>query len=349
MDRINGAYVDPNLFGAGKDGFKDGNKTLGVAATIVNAEYLNNVQEELCNVIEPTGIVLDTNDRTQLKQAIRIMLSGADVTARFTTTANINLNGLGTQAGGDWSSGLTAGDIIFPKNQTTASQNGWYVAAAGAWTRVKWLDESVEVKPAMITKVSEGATLADTTWMLITDATITLGTTNLAFAQFGAANVAPGCVAHYAQSTAPAGWLKANGAAVSRTTYAALFAAIGTGYGVGDGSTTFNLPDARGEFIRGFDDGRGIDSGRTIGSWQKGSYASLGTGPSNDLVATYSTGNGSAGRADLGYDAVNLATDFPNARISYNTPTGIVTPTDTDQSYGSSRPRNVAYLACIKY
>lgn len=65
-----------------------------------------------------------------------------------------------------------------------------------------------------------------------------------------------------------AGWLTANGAAVSRTTYAALFAAIGTTYGSGDGSTTFNLPDLRGEFLRGLDDGRGVDSGRALGSAQ---------------------------------------------------------------------------------
>jgi len=65
-----------------------------------------------------------------------------------------------------------------------------------------------------------------------------------------------------------AGWLYCDGDAVSRTTYADLFAAIGTTYGVGDGSTTFNLPDLRGVFLRGLDDGKGYDSGRTIGSYQ---------------------------------------------------------------------------------
>ena len=78
--------------------------------------------------------------------------------------------------------------------------------------------------------------------------------------------VSPGTVAHLARATAPVGWLKANGAAVNRTTYAALFAAIGTVYGAGDGTTTFLLPDLRGEFIRGFDDARGIDSGRAFNS-----------------------------------------------------------------------------------
>ena len=49
----------------------------------------------------------------------------------------------------------------------------------------------------------------------------------------------------YAGATAPSGWLLCDGSAVSRTTYANLFAAIGTTYGTGDGSTTFNLPDLK--------------------------------------------------------------------------------------------------------
>ena len=77
-----------------------------------------------------------------------------------------------------------------------------------------------------------------------------------------------GEVAYFARTTPPSGWLKANGAAVSRTTYAALFAAIGTTFGAGDGRTTFNLPDLRGEFIRGLDDGRNIDRGRRLGTAQ---------------------------------------------------------------------------------
>jgi phage-related tail fiber protein len=55
---------------------------------------------------------------------------------------------------------------------------------------------------------------------------------------------------------------------ISRTTYADLFAAIGTTFGVGDGSTTFGIPDLRGEFARGWDDARGVDTGRTFGSAQ---------------------------------------------------------------------------------
>jgi microcystin-dependent protein len=78
----------------------------------------------------------------------------------------------------------------------------------------------------------------------------------------------PGLLGLFFHGSLPAGWLKANGAAVSRTTYARLFGVIGTGYGGGDGSTTFNLPDMRGLFPRALDDGRGIDPGRVLGIFQ---------------------------------------------------------------------------------
>ncbi|MEP7454309.1 tail fiber protein [Phyllobacterium sp. SB3] len=84
----------------------------------------------------------------------------------------------------------------------------------------------------------------------------------------------PGTIILFAANTVPSGYLKCNGAAISRATYAALFSAISTTHGAGDGSTTFNVPDLRGEFVRGFDDGRGVDSGRVFGSAQAGAYES---------------------------------------------------------------------------
>lgn len=80
--------------------------------------------------------------------------------------------------------------------------------------------------------------------------------------------VPTGGVLIWCTSTAPTGFLELAGQAISRTTYAALFSVLGTAYGVGDGSTTFNLPDLRGEFVRGWDHGRGIDASRTMGSHQ---------------------------------------------------------------------------------
>lgn len=77
-----------------------------------------------------------------------------------------------------------------------------------------------------------------------------------------------GSIHLYATAIAPIGFLKANGAEVSRTSYAKLFEKLGTTYGEGNGSTTFNIPDVRGDFLRCNDDGRGVDWGRVLGSWQ---------------------------------------------------------------------------------
>lgn len=183
MRRIDTVTAVPDLHGPGKPGFRNGNKALAIPATDLNAEFFNAVQEENCNVIEAAGLTIDPDDNTQLLQAMRIILSNADMIARFTTTGNIVLNGLAVQAGGDWPANLTANDFILVKDQATPANNGWYRAQAGAWTRVNFLDEDSEVEAGMLTKVTEGATLADTIWMLTTDNPIDLGTTDLQYAR----------------------------------------------------------------------------------------------------------------------------------------------------------------------
>jgi len=74
-----------------------------------------------------------------------------------------------------------------------------------------------------------------------------------------------GTVLDYAGATEPAGWLFCYGQAISRTTYAALFTVLSTTYGVGDGSTTFNLPDCRGRVVAGQDDMGGTSANRLTG------------------------------------------------------------------------------------
>ncbi len=130
-----------------------------------------------------------------------------------------------------------------------------------------------------------------------------------------------GQVVFFAMNSAPSGWLKANGAAVSRTAYAALFAAIGITHGAGDGSTTFNLPDLRGEFIRGWDDSRGVDAGRAFGSWQADEFRSHVHYTHNSGTLTAPYGGGAGQQAD---------------------PTSAAGGDET-------RPRNIALLACIKF
>lgn len=81
-----------------------------------------------------------------------------------------------------------------------------------------------------------------------------------------------GVVLPFAGSTAPTGWLLCFGQAVSRTTFASLFTALGTTYGAGDGSTTFALPDLRGRVAAGEDDMGGTAANRltTAGSGVNG-------------------------------------------------------------------------------
>lgn len=139
-----------------------------------------------------------------------------------------------------------------------------------------------------------------------------------------------GTIIWSARNTAPTGYLKANGAAISRTTYATLFSAIGTTFGSGDGSTTFNVPDLRGEFARGWDDGRGIDSGRTFGSAQAQAIQSH-----NHLI-----------NAITATDNINQGA-FSKS-FNYLDPESPGTESTSSTGGTETRPRNIALLACIK-
>lgn len=164
----------------------------------------------------------------------------------------------------------------------------------------------------------------------------------------------PGTVLPFAGAVPPTGWLLCDGSNVSRTTYARLFAVIGTTYGAGDGSTTFRLPDLRGEFIRGLDNGRGVDPGRTLGSLQldqmqrlTGTISAATTGGGAPLLSggngvfradtsTGAPGIGTTGSGSTRYASVLFdSADSPNARVSSTTS-------------GETRPRSVALNYIIK-
>ncbi|MHA6577391.1 tail fiber protein [Pseudomonas yamanorum] len=143
----------------------------------------------------------------------------------------------------------------------------------------------------------------------------------------------------YAGPYVPTGFLKENGAEVSRTAYAKLFAAIGTFYGAGDGSTTFNLPDSRGEFIRGFDDGRGVDPQRTLGSLQLDSMQGHWHGPRPGTSLNGSPGNwnGVGGGSNATFNIGSTGDPVTN---------GV---NGVPRTSNETRPRNTTRLMCIKY
>lgn len=104
----------------------------------------------------------------------------------YTTTNNIVLSGLGTQAGGDWPSSLTIGDRILVKNQTNQAQNGIYTASVGAWSRTPDLDNWVEV-PGAFTFIESGSVYLNTGWVCIAPSTGTIGMTAMPWSQFSGA------------------------------------------------------------------------------------------------------------------------------------------------------------------
>lgn len=225
MRRIDTSTRSVDLFGTGKDGFKDGNVGLGIAATAFNAAWCNSVQEELANAIESAGLVLNGADNTQLAQAIALA--------------------------------APAGTVIY-----------------------------------------------------------------------------------FAAPTAPTGYLKADGTSLSTTAYADLFSVIGYTFGGSGGS--FLLPDLRGEFLRGWADGRGVDSGRVFGSYQADAFKSHSHAvPSVDIINPTLAFIYNDGSGDSIASADNANANVGQVRLDryYTANTG---GTET-------RPRNIALLACIKH
>ena len=177
------------------------------------------------------------------------------------------------------------------------------------------------------------------------------GSGNLSFAALPQA-VPTGSVHLMATTTAPSGYLKCNGAAVSRTTYADLFAIVGTTWGEGDGSSTFQLPDLRGEFVRGWADNGSVDSGRSFASSQSDTnkqhnHTATSTvtdpGPNHVYIDQQAHTAGyrpwKAGDNDCGQRNKNTSNAF----------TGISVSTSIANDGGSeARPRNIAMMYVIK-
>jgi len=153
----------------------------------------------------------------------------------------------------------------------------------------------------------------------------------------------PGSVMAYMGTNAPTGWLLCDGMAYSRTNYAALFAVIGTGSGQGDGSTTFNVPNMQGVFLRGVDNGRGLDPDTA----SRGNYSSGGN--QGDAVGSYQAdafqahthtlawGNGYPGFSGGPYEV-------PIVNAGFN---GFQTTSAGNSS--ETRPKNVYVNYIIKY
>lgn len=163
-----------------------------------------------------------------------------------------------------------------------------------------------------------------------------------------------GAIVEFAMNVVPFGYLECDGSAISRSTQSALFAAIGITWGAGDGSTTFNIPDFRGEFRRGWDHGKGTDPARAFGTFQAADNAPHThiQNPHNHLITdpnhTHTVMPGGAGPVAGGGGAAALP---GGGSITGASATGITinNQTATNQTQGvEGRPRNWATLVCIR-
>jgi hypothetical protein len=174
--------TDPNIDGASITNSTINSTTIGATSPSTG---------NFTNIATVTGTISTTpsgNTDIANKGYVDSVAQGLDVKAScvYSTTADITLSGLATQAGGDWTSSLTAGDRILVKNQASSQFNGIYVASASTWARSSDMNVWAEV-PSAFTFIESGTTLADTGWVCTSNQGGTIDVTPITWSQFSGA------------------------------------------------------------------------------------------------------------------------------------------------------------------
>jgi hypothetical protein len=226
---------------------------------------------------------------------------GLDVKAScvYSTTADITLSGLAVQAGGDWTSSLTAGDRILVKNQASSQFNGIYVASSTAWARSADMNTWAEV-PSAFTFIESGTTLADTGWVSTANQGGTINVTPMPWSQFSGAG----------------SYLAGTGLTLTGNTFSITNTAVtAAAYGSSSQVATFTV-NAQGQLTLAANAsisiaGSQVTSGTIDSARLSGSYSGItGLGTLGDLTVTNTiTGSisGNAATATTATKATNLA------------------------------------------
>jgi phage-related tail fiber protein len=338
--------------------FVDENPVTGQVGSLISAEWGNAVTLEILNVLRDASIVPDESDYNQLSFAISKIVKNISATReelasdlslkadKATTLAGYGIaDAMKKGTGGvgedslptvvDLNSIATVGQFRFgPETLNIPSgarfgtvSHACYDQVSGSWTQlVLGADQGRAWFRSNINSSLQP-------WLELLHS----GNFNL--------SVLVGMVVPFATTIPPDGWLKCNGAAVSRVAYSSLFQKVGVDFGEGDGITTFNLPDLRGEFVRGLDDGRGIDAGRAYSSIQGDAIRNITGDMTNVQSPGYYgwKGTGAFVARDRGGNGVRAYIN-QSGMLGMQFDASLVVPTANE-----NRPRNISLPYYIKY
>ena len=329
MDVIQTSNKQVDKFGTGLHGFSAGNPGAGQPATFLSNTWCDGVQQELINTILAAGLTPSGASLNQLRDAINRRTSSL-ITSLAAGTHNLTADQAGT-----FSIDAAAGNVIV---NLPASH-----ACTPASVSQEFFFIRRDITQNTVTINCTGGDLLDDAGSSFTlDGPMryrgvrSSGPLLRWFTCSKSADLT-GIQFYTTFSVPPPGAIKENGAELLRSQFPTLFRyASAQGlvseatwnanswgrYSVGNGTTTFRIPEDRGEFIRGADDGRGVDPGRAIGTWQAQAIQSH-THP----VPVYNTGG-----------VVNIAVGSG----------AFVGSVPSDSTGGTStHPRNIARLSCI--
>jgi hypothetical protein len=338
MQRVNRSSAVVTLPAAPAGGtpgyFTGGNPGAGQPATVPGYEWFNGVQEELLAVILRGGITASNADLAQVRKSLDRLFGGGVATYSANATLTADDAGLVLVNAGSGAVTLTLPAAAAVNGRplrlllvrSDATTNTVTIQRAGS----DLIDGAVSLllpTRARMMLVSDGVS----SWFWLDDAGLPVG-----------------AVFYIAATTAPPNAIKGNGALLSRTAFARLWAhaqasgnlvsdatwLAGGGptmaYSTGNGSTTFRVPDLRGDFIRGWDDGRGVDAARAIGSWQA------------DEIRSHTHGQVTNAFWVDGPGLFAVTAGGSTLNMNRQTATNAMGGTET-------RPRNGALLGCIRF
>ena len=319
MQRINTTNKSTDLFGTGKHGYQPGNPATGQSATEVSSDSLNALQEEIAAVIEGVGVILDPANNAQLLESIQRLIDAQSGNyALDTGVANAYVVALSPTIS-SYSDGVTVRVKVINTNTGAATLN----AGGGVVPLVNAIGGVLVAGDVPVGGVFSATYIASSGKFyissLVQSQTLSEGAADARYADL-ADKLPAGAIFDFAGTSAPPGSIACPVAQtnISRSTYAALFAAIGTTWGVGDGSTTFGMP------------------------WFPANYASV-------------QANGNVGTQTVGE---NLAHTHPSSALNtysanYGTSAGsqlATAGTSTGSSGGTANlAAGVRVLKCVKY